>query len=73
MKETTKILTRPISSLELSDEFKEMAKANHFTTLGEMAEFKIDELQKMWLFDRRMLSEYVSFLSKNGLEGEIED
>lgn len=70
MSETTNILHQPVPSLELSDEFKAMARANHFTTLGEMVEFRIEELQRMPLFDHRMLSEYVSFLTKNGLEVE---
>lgn len=73
MSETTNVLTQPITSLELSEGFKAMAKANHFTTLAEMVEFRIEELQRMPLFDHRMLPEYISFLTKNGLDGEVED
>lgn len=70
---TDDLLKIPISSLELSDEFKEMARTNHFSTLAEMVELRVETLQEMPLFNYRMLAEYVSFLTKHGLDGLIED
>jgi|GEM_PF-5938657 len=70
---TTNLLDQPISELNLSDEFKEMARENRFEMLSEMTEFTLLELQGMPLFNLRMVAEYVSFLTDNGLEGIVED
>ena len=50
-----------------------MAKTNRFEMLSEMTEFTLLELQGMPLFNLRMVVEYVSFLTDNGLEGMVED
>ena len=69
----TNLLHQPIGSLNLSDEFLEMASTNSFETLSDMAKLNIEVLKALPLFDHRMLAEYVSFLTENGLEGVIED
>lgn len=70
---TTNLLDQPIASLKLSPEFQEMAETNHFKTLSEMMDFTLEELQRMPLFDLRMVAEYVSFLTENGLDWVVED
>ncbi|MEP0367348.1 MAG: hypothetical protein ABJN36_17630 [Cyclobacteriaceae bacterium] len=65
---TTNLLDQPITSLKLSPAFQEMAETNHFKTLSEMMEFTLEELQRMPLFDLRMVAEYVKFLTENGLD-----
>lgn len=67
------ILKQPIKLLELSPEFKEMALVNGFNTLYQMTKHEITELQDLALFDHRMLAEYISFLTKHGLDDLIED
>ncbi len=65
---TTNLLDQPITSLELSEEFKEMAETNRFETLSQMMEYSLEELQRMPLFDLRMLTEYVNFLTDRGFD-----
>ena len=65
---TTNLPDQPITSLELSEEFKEMAKTNRFDTLSQMMEFTLEELQRMPLFDLRMVAEYVTFLTDHGMD-----
>ncbi len=73
MSTAIKQLQMPIESLDLSVEFKNMARVNHFTTLSQMLELPIDILLEHPLFGYRMLAEYLSFLTYNELDELIED
>ena len=70
---TPKALQRPIQDYDLSPEFKEMARTNGFRTLSQMVGLSIQDLLQKPLFDLRMLSEYITFLTKNGLDDLVED
>ncbi len=67
------ILQTPIHELNLSPEFKEMARINGFKNLQEFTEYRIDDLRKYPRFDIRMVAEYLNFLMENGLGDLIDD
>lgn len=73
MSSAIKQLHIPIQSLDLSTEFKEMARVNHFHTLSQMVELPIEVLQKLSLFNHRMLAEYISFLTRYEVDDLVED
>jgi len=73
MNTAIKQLHIPIQFLDLSLEFKEMARINHFSTLSQMVELPVEELQNHQLFNYRMLAEYISFLTKHKLDDLVED
>ena len=73
MSTANKQLHVSIQFLDISTEFKEMARVNHFSTLSQMVELPVEVLQKHHLFNYRILAEYISFLTNIGLEDLVED
>lgn len=72
MSTAIKQLHIPIQSLDFSTDFKEMTRVNHFRTLSQMVELPVEVLQKLPLFNHRMLAEYISYLTKHGLDDLVE-
>ena len=67
------LLQQQIASLGFTEEFKRFAQVNHYHTLQDMVVLHIDELKQIPGFGYRLITEYVTFLSDNGLEGVVED
>lgn len=61
------ILSKPIQSLEVSYEFKRMARANGFNTLSEILDKSVDDLHKLEYSGYRMLKELYNVLEKENL------
>ncbi len=59
--------------MNLSKEFKAMAKANEFNTLEEILKESLHELPFKKLSGYRMLKEMMDVLEQNGLAELIED
>ena len=67
------ILRKPIQTLEVSGEFKAMAKANGFRTLEDILEGPLNDLPFRKLSGYRMLKEFLDILEQNGLGGIINE
>lgn len=65
--EMNPILSKPIQSLEVSYEFKRMARANGFNTLSEILDKSVDDLHKLEYSGYRMLKELYNVLEKENL------
>lgn len=61
------ILNKDITLIPTSEEFLEMARINHFSTLNDILENKVNDLLNMPLFNYRMLSELGAILQSYGL------
>lgn len=60
------VLAEQINNLPVSENFKEMAKANGFETLEEMVSFSIASLFKRQGFSMHIYHELYKFLEKKG-------
>ena len=67
------ILEKPIHSLNVSKEFKNMASANKFGTLKEVLKESLHTLPFKKQSGYRMLKEMLDILEENGLADLIED
>lgn len=61
------ILNKDITLIPTSEELLEMARINHFSTLNDILENKVNDLLNMPLFNYRMLSELGAILQSYGL------
>jgi len=66
-------LQKPITALDVSIEFKEMAKANGYKTLEDILKHPLHSFPFKRLSGYRMLKELIGILEANGLEKLIED
>lgn len=67
-------LQKPIAKLAVSDEFKAMAKANGFKTIGELLErVKMKDFPTLKESGYRMLKELLDLLDKENLFHLVED
>ncbi|MFO8234726.1 MAG: hypothetical protein R6U04_04885 [Bacteroidales bacterium] len=64
---THPILNKDITLIPTSEEFLKMARKNHFRTLNDILENKVNDLLKRPFFNFRMLSELGSILQTYGL------
>lgn len=71
--EAQHILKRTISTLEVSREFKRMAKANGYKTLGDILNTSLNELPRRPQSGYRILKELLDILDENGLMELIKD
>ncbi len=67
------ILQEPLTKLQLSKEFLEMAEKNNFHTLEEILRLPSYEMRKLPLFGYRMFYELLTILEKNDLKSELRD
>lgn len=67
------ILTEPIETLELSHEFKAMARLNGFSTLQEILNEALDELHELPGSGFRMLKELGDILAAHGLSNLLDN
>lgn len=59
-------LTKPITTLSLSNEFKKMAEVNGFETLDEILSFSVASLMKRPGFSMHVYLELYKLLEKEG-------
>lgn len=71
--QTHPILKQPIYSMDVSNEFKAMAKENEFSTLEEILRESLHELPFKKLSGYRILKEMLDILEEHGLDEWIED
>lgn len=67
------VLNEPIQLMSVSPEFKQMARANGFTSIQEILNGSLDELHELPLSGYRMLKELFDILEVNGLENLLQD
>jgi len=61
------VLNKDIGLIPTSEEFLEMARRNHFSTLNDILDNKVNDLLNRPLFNFRMLSELGAILLSYGL------
>ncbi len=61
------VLTSPIATLAVSEEFLKMAEANNFSTLQEMLDTPLNEFHALPQSGYRMLREFLNLLDAHGL------
>ena len=71
--ETNPILSAPIQGMDVSGEFKLMAKANGFRTLGDILKYPLYELPAREKSGYRILREMLDILEENHLEEFLKD
>ncbi|MEO7991497.1 MAG: hypothetical protein ABI663_18235 [Chryseolinea sp.] len=67
------ILHKTIKNLDVSKEFKAMAKANGFKTLQDILDMPLYELPYKEQSGYRMLKEFLDILESHGLTALVED
>ena len=67
------ILKKDIEWIATSEEFLEMAKRNHFQTLGDILKVNVDDLLTKPCFNYRMLAELGAILQSYGLLELLDD
>lgn len=67
------ILLRPINELDVSREFKAMAKINGYKTLGEILESNVSELPRRPQSGYRILKEFLDILDEHKLIDLVKD
>lgn len=67
------ILQKAIQGLNVSKEFKAMAKANGYKTLQNILDHPLHELPFKKLSGYRMLKEFLDILDEQGLNEKIEE
>lgn len=67
------ILQKAIQGLNVSKEFKAMAKANGYKTLQNLLDHPLHELPFKKLSGYRMLKEFLDLLDENGIGDLVND
>jgi len=67
------ILAKPIQGMDVSKEFKAMARANDYRTLQDVIETSLGDLPFKPRSGYRMLKELLDILDENGLVQLVED
>ncbi len=67
------ILQKAIQGLNVSKEFKAMAKANGYKTLQNILDHPLHELPFKKLSGYRMLKEFIDLIEENGLANLIDE
>lgn len=70
---THPILQKAIKNLDVSKEFKAMAKANGFKTLQDILDMPLQELPYKPQSGYRMLKEFLSILEEHGLSELVDN
>jgi len=68
MKSAHPILKEPIRNLGVSEEIKDLCKANEFKNLADLVQYPVSELTKMSGFNMKILKELITFLKKYNLD-----
>lgn len=71
--DTSAILNKPIQKLNVSKEFKVMAKANRFRTLQDVLHCSVYDLPKKKQSGYRMLREFLNILDEYELMDLLEE
>jgi len=70
---THPILKKAIQSMNVSKEFKVMARANGYKTLQDILDFSPHQLPFKQQSGYRMLKEFLEILDENGLAGLLRE
>jgi len=70
---TYPILQKAIQGMDVSKEFKAMAKANGYKTLQDILDHPLHELPFKKLSGYRMLKEFLDLMDQNGLSELVDN
>lgn len=70
---TYPILQKAIQGMDVSKEFKAMARANGYKTLQDILDHSLHELPFKKLSGYRMLKEFLDLMDQNGLSGVVDN